>query len=207
MIPVSRNDRSWEHLAAAFALASVAAWWMQVPQLDWQPARAWAEPWRAFTGAFVHWNLAHLWGNLLGTAAVAALGRAARLPAQAMLAWAVAWPLTQAALLIQPQLVHYGGLSGVLHAGMAVAALWLLARDRGQRRVLGAAIVAGLILKLWLEEPWGPPLRLPGIPGNEGTDMAIAPLAHATGVAAGLLCAAVALALAPRQVEAPDGHR
>lgn len=186
---MNRPGAAWLRLAAAFAAASVLAWWLPTPLLDWQPALALQEPWRAFSGAFVHWSAMHLGANLLGTAVVAALGLAARLPLRATLAWLLAWPLTQAGLLMQPALVHYGGLSGVLHAGVAVAALWLLWRETGRRRVLGAAVLAGLLFKLLLEEPWGAPLRNGG-----GWDIATAPLAHATGTLAGLLCAALALA-------------
>jgi rhomboid family GlyGly-CTERM serine protease len=176
-------------LAAAFAMASILAWLLPAPLLDWQPGLALREPWRAFSSAFVHWSPLHLGGNLLGAAVVAVLGRAARLPWPAALAWLAAWPLTQAGLAVQPALAHYGGLSGVLHAGVAVAALWLVAADAGLRRALGAAVLTGLLLKVALEEPWGPPLRL----GN-GWDIATAPLAHASGTLAGLLCAGVALA-------------
>lgn len=185
--------RSWLWLALAFAAASLAAWWLPSALLDWQPAQAAAEPWRAFSGAWVHWSAAHLGANLLGAAVVAALGLAARLPPAATLAWALAWPLTQAGLLLQPALAHYGGLSGVLHAGVAVAALWLLVREAGTRRALGAAIAAGLLVKIVLEEPWGPPLRAPAGLWNGGWDIATAPLAHATGAAAGVLCATLAL--------------
>ena len=38
----------------------------------------------------------------------------------------LARPLTQLGLLMRPDLLHYGGLSGVLHAGVAAAALWLV---------------------------------------------------------------------------------
>ncbi len=185
--------RAWVGLAAALAAASLLAWWLPAAGLDWQPARAAAEPWRAFSGALVHWSPAHLGANLLGAAVVAALGRAARLPTRAALAWALAWPLTQLGLLLQPALVHYGGLSGVLHAGVAVAALWLLVRDAGRRRAWGGAIALGLLAKIVLEAPWGPPLRPPtGLLGG-GWDIATAPLAHATGAAAGVICATLAL--------------
>ena len=43
----------------------------------------------------------------------------------AALAWALAWPLTHLALLAEPALLRYGGLSGVLRAGAAVAAVAL----------------------------------------------------------------------------------
>ena len=196
---MSGLDRSWDQMAAALALSSLAAWWLPAPLIDWQPARAWTEPWRAFSGALVHWDLAHLGTNLIGTAMVAALGRLARLTAPAMLAWATAWPLTQVGLLMQPALTHYGGLSGVLHAGVAVAVLWLLARESGQRRAIGVFIGSALIAKLLLEEPWGLQLRQPGDAANDGSGVVVAPLAHATGAVAGLLCAAVALALDPRR--------
>ena len=187
------HGHAWARLAAAFVSASLLAWWLPAALLDWQPALAAREPWRAFSGAFVHWSPAHLAANLLGAAVVAGLGIAARLPLAAMLAWALAWPLTQAGLLLQPALMHYGGLSGVLHAGVAVAALWLLVREAGRRRALGAAIAAGLVIKIALEEPWGPPLRAPaGLLGG-GWDIATAPLAHATGAVAGALCAVLAL--------------
>ena len=69
--------------------------------------------------------------------------------------------------------------------------LWLLVQERGRRRAIGAMVGLGLAAKLWLEQPWGPVLR-----PAAGWDIALAPLAHATGAAAGLLCGAVALALA-----------
>jgi len=85
----------------------------------------------------------------------------------------------------------------VLHAGVAVAALWLVAgpapADRAlrTRRRLGAAMAAGLVAKLLLEQPWGPALQHPA-----EWDIAIAPLAHATGALAGGLCGLWALAVA-----------
>jgi len=175
-------------LSAVMAACSVVAWWLPTAWIDWQPALSSGEPWRAFSAAFVHWSALHLGANLLGVAMVAALGFVGRLPWPAAAAWALAWPLTQQALAIQPALAHYGGLSGVLHAGVAVAALWLLVQARGRTRWLAAAVLAGLLVKLWTEDPFGPALRTGG-----GWDIATAPLAHATGAAAGLITAALAL--------------
>jgi rhomboid family GlyGly-CTERM serine protease len=180
--------RAWLALAALLAAGSVGAWWLPAAWLDWQPARALQQPWRAWTAVAVHWSELHLQANLGAALAVAAFGWAARLPPRAALAWVLAWPLTQAALLVQPALAHYGGLSGVLHAGVAVATLWLMATTRGRPRLIGTAVFLGLLVKLWTEEPWGPPLRLGG-----GFDIATAPLAHATGAAAGMLCGALLL--------------
>ena len=180
--------QAWLALAALMAGASVLAWWLPAAWLDWQPALALQQPWRAWTAVAVHWSERHLLANLGAALAVAAFGWAARLPARATLAWALAWPLTHLALLVQPALAHYGGLSGVLHAGVAVATLWLMVTAHGRTRLIGTAVFVGMLVKLTLEEPWGPPLRV-----GTGFDIATAPIAHATGAAAGLLCAALCL--------------
>jgi hypothetical protein len=125
--------------------------------------------------------------RLAGCAVVAAYGIAARAQRNAVVAWLVAWPLTHAALAAQPQLLHYGGLSGVLHAGVAVVSWQLVTREHGPRRAIGWAVLAGLATKVALEQPWLGPTR--AVPG---WDIAIAPLAHLSGVASGLLCAAIA---------------
>ena len=59
--------------------------------------------------------------------------------ARCVAAWACAWPLTQLGLLVRPDLLHYGGLSGVLHAGAAIVALHLVWRGARLRRLIGAA--------------------------------------------------------------------
>lgn len=152
--------------------------------IDWQPALALAEPWRAWSAAWVHYSALHLAANLAGCALVGALGVAARVPPRAALAWLAAWPATQFGLLAVPALAHYGGLSGVLHAGVAVAAVQLLRAGARRQRGLGLAILAGLALKVVLEAPLAGPLAHP-----PGWDIATAPAAHASGLAAGLLAA------------------
>jgi rhomboid family GlyGly-CTERM serine protease len=191
---LNRSSAAWLGLAAFLAAGALLAWPLSRTALDWQPALAFTQPWRAFSAAAVHYSGLHLGANLLGTALVAALGLVAAVPARAVWAWAVAWPLTQFGLLLKPELQHYGGLSGVLHAGVAVASLYLVVRGAGAQRWIGAAILAGACIKVIGEEPWGAPLRHGG-----GWDIAVAPLAHATGLVAGLLCAAVAEAVAGRR--------
>ena len=181
--------RAWLALALALALGTSLAAIAPSAALDWQPSLAWREPWRAWTAAFVHYSALHLAANAAGLLLVAALGVVARVPPRLALAWLAAWPLTQLGLLAQPALLHYGGLSGVLHAGVAVAALHLAWRGGRGERWIGAALLGGLALKVASEAPWGAPLRHPA-----GWDIAVAPAAHACGLAAGLLCAAVALA-------------
>lgn len=193
-LPLSTAARAWLALAALHALAALLVWPLPREALDWQPSLAALEPWRAFSAAWVHWSPLHLGANLSGCAALALLGWRARLDRHASAAWLLAWPLTQLALLAWPGLRHFGGLSGVLHAGVAVAAVALLARQGRERRI-GALLAAGLLIKLTLEAPLGPPLRQ-----MAGWDIAIAPAAHLSGAAAGALCSLLLRAtLAMRQ--------
>jgi rhomboid family GlyGly-CTERM serine protease len=177
-------------MAGLLMLPAVPAWWLPAPLLDWQPALAGHEPWRWFSAAWVHWSESHLLANLAAAAVVGAYGWAAGLPRSQALAWLAAWPLTQLGLLIKPDLLHYGGLSGVLHAGVAITSLWLLVVARGGRRLVGAAVMLGLVIKLMTESPWGPALQR-----SAEFDIALAPVAHASGALAGLVCGALALLL------------
>jgi len=180
---------------------SLLAWWLPTPWLDWQPALAASEPWRLLSAVWVHWSPLHLGTNLLAAAVVAAYGWAGRMPARAALAYAAAWPLTHLGLLLRPELAHYGGLSGVLHGGVAVVSLWLLVTARGAWRAIGAAVMLGLVIKLTSETPWGPALQ-----HSSEWDIAVVPLAHTTGALAGLLCAALALATRPFPRPAESGR-
>ena len=165
------------------AVGALAAWPIPTTLLDWQPLLSTTSPWRALTAPFVHFSLQHLLANLAGCAVLALFGGAARLPNRAALAWALAWPLTQLGLLIEPALLHFGGLSGVLHAGVAVGVVELLSRQ-GRDRWIGLGIGIGLLIKLALEHPLGPPTQ-----HVEGWDIAIAPLSHLTGALSGVFCA------------------
>ena len=154
------------------------------PAIDWQPALALSEPWRLWSAAWVHLSAAHLAVNAAGALLVAALGAAACLPARATLAWALAWPLTHALLAVRPSIDHYGGLSGVLHAGVAVCAMWLVRTSSGRRRAIGMAVMLGLVVKAVIEAPWRAELPVSDLLG-----IATVPLAHAAGVTAGTLAA------------------
>lgn len=178
----------WLVLSALLALGAMAAWWVPDDLLDWQPALASSQAWRWWSAAFVHWTLMHLLANLLATALVAAYGWAARVPVEVALAWLVAWPFTHVALWLKPELLHYAGLSGVLHAGVAAVTLWLVLRGQGAHRTIGWMMLVGQSVKLLVEEPWGAALHPP-----TELDVAVAPLAHASGTLAGALCTLLAL--------------
>lgn len=182
---------AWPALAALLAAASLAV--AALTRLDtlpwadalaWRPERALIEPWRAFTAALLHLSALHLLANLAGCALVGALGVAAGCGGRAALAWALAWPATQFALLLQPSLERYAGLSGVLHAGVATIVVRLLRGGTATERRIGAMLALGLIVKLLLEAPWDGPLRQVA-----GWDIAIAPAAHWAGAVCGAACA------------------
>lgn len=192
--PADRGWKAWAALCALLLLGALGAWPWPSALLDWQPERATTEPWRLWSAAFVHWSEGHLAANALGALVLMALGWAARLPLGATAAWLLAWPLTHAGLWLRPELAHYGGLSGVLHAGVAVAATWLVLAAQGGRRAVGGLLLAGLLAKLVSERPWGEVLQ-----HSAGWDIALTPWAHASGTVAGITCTiACALALRAR---------
>jgi rhomboid family GlyGly-CTERM serine protease len=128
----------------------------------------------------VHYSPQHLAANLAGCAVVAAFGTAARLPARAIVAAAAAWPLTQILLLWAPSLSRYAGLSGVLHAAVAVAAVALVVGGARRQRWIGAAVWLGLLVKVALEAPWAGAVQT--VPG---WDIPVAVAAHASGLISG----------------------
>jgi rhomboid family GlyGly-CTERM serine protease len=165
--------------------------------LDWQPQLAATQPWRAWTAAWVHWSDRHLVVNVAGAVLVAVLGVELRASVMCVLAFLLAWPLTHLSLgLLRPELAHYGGLSGVLHAALAVIAVqgWMQ-KDRASR-ILAAVLLLGLSIKVVSESPWGPVLRHP-----PQWNIAIAPLSHATGAVWGLLCCAALMFLTKGHIQ------
>jgi rhomboid family GlyGly-CTERM serine protease len=177
------EHRAWWLLSLALAALALLGATLAPHSLDWEPALAASQPWRWWTPVAVHHNAWHLWSNLIALAALAWLAHSARVDRTMALAWALAWPLTHLGLALRPELAHYGGLSGVLHAGVAVVGVQLL---RSARRLWGAAVLGALLAKVLLEQPWGPVLQ-----ADAATALAVAPWGHASGAAAGALCATV----------------
>lgn len=119
--------------------------------LDWQAAMGLRQPWRLWSCAWVHWSAAHLGVNVAGALAVAFVGWRARMSLLATLAWFLAWPLTQVLMAaigndrLGPVMSYYGGLSGVLHAGVIVLGLtlaWPLARGHFRSSAGGGGVAA-----------------------------------------------------------------
>lgn len=188
---LSEPGAAWAALAAVAALGCVlaaAAGWAGAPaheSLAWLRSAP-GQVWRCWSAAFVHLGAAHLGANLAGCILLGLLGWQARLSVSATLAWAAAWPLTHALLWLAAQPDRYLGLSGVLHAGVAVGAVMLLERPGGGWRGLGAALALGLAAKLALEAPWQGAVQV-----SPDWPFPVAVGAHAAGAAAGALCAVV----------------
>lgn len=180
-------SRSWGLACAAMAAAAVVVW-MGGPAwaswLDWQSEAAWGQPWRWWTAAWVHLSGPHLLANVAGCVALAYWARAANTPAAWLWAWMGAWPLTHLSLLGVPQLLHYGGLSGVLHAGVAVVTLQAVLQGQGRTRGVAAMVGLGLCGKVFWERPWVEPITQ-----LAPWDFPVAVVAHATGAFWGVVCA------------------
>jgi rhomboid family GlyGly-CTERM serine protease len=190
-----RPGAAWCAMALSLLTGSLLSLLLQAASaLEWQPALAATQPWRWWSAAFVHYSTLHLFGNLIGLALTAAFGWVTRMPARDALAWFAAWPLTHLAFLwLVPDLLHYGGLSGVVHAGVAIViAQVLISGTRGQRWVV-ATVLAGLVAKIATETPWREAVQR-----HEGWDIGIAPMAHVTGVLSGTLCLLLAHAWSRR---------
>lgn len=186
-------------LCAALAALSLLAWSLPSGALDWRPALVAAQPWRAVTAAFVHWTPIHLGANLAGCAVLALLGWRAGLGRREALAGLVALPLTQLGLLLRPELLGYAGLSGELHALATIAVLTLLGRA-GRERFVGVAVALGLGIKLALEDPLGPVLRV-----TADFDFPVAPFAHLSGAIAGALAWGLTMRAIPSSPRTPHG--
>jgi hypothetical protein len=182
--------------------------------LDLQPRLGMAQPWRWLTAAWVHWGTTHMTINIIGAGALAWLGWAARMSRAAALAWLIAWPLTQllllglagmgpdawAALGLPPNVAsalttvptHYGGLSGVLHAGISIVGIWLVLTNHDAKRWAGAALCVTVVGKVaW--EATRPARTLGSL--DDATPITSVTAAHAAGLLAGALCAIVVLAV------------
>ena len=143
-------------------------------------------PLSLWTCAWLHANTRHLVANLAGLTLILSLGWILKLPPRAALAWLLAWPITHLALLLDPRLDTYYGLSGVLHAGLSIIATSLITQANPDRAAKGTALygwalLLGMLAKCWLENPdWQALLPRPGLGMNA------APMSHWAGTLVGI---------------------
>jgi len=171
-------------LALAGSVAALAAVFTLPALAEWGTYRREAvlngEVWRLATAMWVHLSWMHWAANSMAAAGLILLGVAANMPLRHLgLALLVCGLAVTVALLRVPDVAWYAGLSGALHG----VALWLgitLATRAGpaqsaggvepspesaaagtaaQRlRLLGVALCAGVLVKLWFEQSWLSPV-------------------------------------------------
>jgi len=155
--------------------------------LEYRRAVLGSEPWRLFTGHFVHLTFLHA---ALNGVALLLLGRlfADRMSTGELFGLLAAAPILISLLFwfTLPELLWYRGLSGVLHAVYFAGCVVWIATTSGRARWLPiAALLAGAV-KVVVEQPWDA-----SFPMHELLRVAVVPQAHLigalVGTAAGLL--------------------
>lgn len=139
------------------------------------------ELWRLLTGHILHLGLSHLALNLAGLVLVWYL--VGEYIGQAL--WLIVLVVVIAGIdaglwWLEPQLVWYVGLSGVLHGMLAAGVVGGWPAGGAETRVLALALAAKLAYEQWL----GP---LPGSETSSGGHVVVA--AHFYGALSGLLAA------------------
>lgn len=180
----AESPRPWLALCLVLAIGAAVAYGWPASMLEWRPEAAREQPWRLFSALFAHRSGVHLAANAAVLVMVAAIGALLHVGPRDAIAWLLCWPLVQAALWLAPAVTAYVGLSGVLHAGVAVCAVAAVRRKDAGVRAIGFALIAGLMLKTWIEAPWEQPLHQSPLLG-----LPVVPLAHAAGSIAGAVMA------------------
>jgi rhomboid family GlyGly-CTERM serine protease len=149
--------------------------------LEYRRVLAAREPWRLFTGHFVHLGFVHA---LLNCVALLLLGRlfSDRLKAPAFFGMLGVAPILISMLFLVavPELLWYRGLSGVLHALYFAGCVVWIATATGRQRWLPVAALVGGTIKVLVEQPWDG-----SFPVHEVLRVAVVPQAHLIGAIAG----------------------
>ena len=141
------------------------------------------EYWRLVSGHLVHLGLGHLWPNLAALAIIGLLFEDVFRTADWLRVGAASAAAIDLGLyVLDPDVLWYVGLSGVLHGYVAAGALALLER----REKLGAVLAIAVAAKLIFEQVVGP---VPFTAASVGGPVVVA--AHLYGVVGALLAQAV----------------
>ena len=180
-------------LAIGAALVHAVAGAAAPLELD-RTALAAGEWWRLLSGHFVHWTTAQLFWDGVVFAALGGLcwREDPRLFWRTVLGSAAA--VSAAVLLLQPEIHHYRGLSGIdagLFAALGVRSARALWRERRFHALAGLLLAAG---SLAAKIAWEATTRTAFFAGDLGPDVIPLPLAHAVGAGVGAVLAALPVA-------------
>ena len=169
-------------VAAAVSIALAGDAGRELLRYD-RAAIASGELWRLLSGHFAHLGTSHLILNILGLLLVWFLVAAHLTRKQ----WFVVATIVIAGVdlgfwFLQPQLLGYVGLSGLLHGLLAAGVVAGLRSGRPEPLILAVILVA----KVAYEQLAGP---LPGSEASTGGNVIVA--AHAYGVIAGVVAAGI----------------
>jgi len=149
--------------------------------LEYRRVLAAREPWRLFTGHFVHIGFVHA---VLNCVALVLLGQlfGERLKPRAFFGILAATPILISLLFLatMPELLWYRGLSGVLHALFFAGCVVWIATTAGRARWLPIAALIGGTIKVLVEQPWDG-----SFPVHEVLRVAVVPQAHLMGAIVG----------------------
>jgi len=167
-------------LAVAAALALFGNWGREALRYD-RIAIADGEIWRLVSGHFVHLGWSHLALNGVGFGLIWYLAAARfRVRQWLLLSCAVIAGIDLGFWFLQPQLVWYVGMSGLLHGLLAAGTVSGIRDRQPEFWLIGVFLVA----KLAYEQLVGP---LPGSEGTTGGSVVVA--AHLYGAVSGALAA------------------
>jgi rhomboid family GlyGly-CTERM serine protease len=163
-------------------LAVIAAeLFLPAEALEYRRVLAAREPWRLFTGHFVHIGFVHA---VLNCVALVLLGHlfGERLKPRAFFGILAAAPILISLLFLatMPELLWYRGLSGVLHALFFAGCVVWIATTAGRARWLPIAALIGGTIKVLVEQPWDG-----SFPVHEVLRVAVVPQAHLMGAIVG----------------------
>ncbi len=181
--------RAWGACAGVAGLSAAFSFvpWLHAVGLYQRDAVRAGQWWRVVTAMWVHLDVWHWLADAMAAAGlILLLARVLRLRAivGALVACGV---LVQIALLNQPAVQWYGGLSGALHGLAAWGGLRLLrppagAEDDRLSRWIGVLLCVGVLVKVWFEQSWLSPIAY-----DPRWGFGVVRIAHAFGAASGLL--------------------
>lgn len=145
------SSRAWPHACLLLALLSAAAMALapwQYDTLGWNVSQFAQRPWMAWSATLLDPAKNQWYANLALLMLLAVCGDALGAGRREAACLLLAWPLATTGLLAWPQVTGAVGLSGATHA----AGVILIARALATHRLLASVGLAGLLLKLLIEQ-------------------------------------------------------